>query len=170
MLVILSDTHGTDDARLRGRTRDAVRDADAVVHAGDFTTATVLDAFEDAAATLYAVHGNADDPAVRERLPDARTLTFGGVTVAVTHTRRGGSTALSLLGRERGADVVVFGHSHRPTVVSGAAGPLLLNPGSHAEPRGNRAAHAELRRSASGLEGRLVTPAGDLLESFAVTG
>lgn len=168
MLVALSDTHGTDGTRLRGRTRDAVHEADVVVHAGDFTTGTVLDAFEDAAETLYAVHGNSDDPAVSDRLPDSRTLTFGGATFAVTHTRRGGATALSLFGRERGADVVVFGHSHRPTVVSGETAPVLLNPGSHAEPRGNRAAHAELERSASSVEGRLITPAGDVLERFSV--
>jgi hypothetical protein len=168
MLAVLSDTHGTDDPRLRGRTREAVRDADVVVHAGDFTTDAVLDAFESEAETLYAVHGNSDAPGVRDRLPGARTLTYGGATLAVTHARRGGSTALSLFGRERGADVVVFGHTHRPAVVESDAGPLLLNPGSHAEPRGYRAAHAELERTESGLVGRLVTPAGDLLESFSV--
>jgi hypothetical protein len=168
MLAVLSDTHGTDDSRLRGRTREAVHEADVVVHAGDFTTTAVLDAFQDAAGTLHAVHGNADERAVQDRLPAARTLTFGGATVAVTHTRRGGATALSLFGRERDADVVVFGHTHRPTVAAGDGGPLLLNPGSHADPRGNRAAHAELERGAAGLEGRLVTPEGDLLESFAI--
>jgi predicted phosphodiesterase len=64
--------------------------------------------------------------------------------------------------------VVVFGHSHRPTVVESDAGPLLLNPGSHAEPRGHRTAHAELEPTESGLVGRLVTPDGNLIESFSV--
>ena len=166
MLVVVSDTHGTTDHRLRGHTRRAVREAEAVVHAGDFTTEAVVDAFESE-ATLYAVHGNSDDPTVRDRFPDCRTLTFGGVTVAVTHTRRGGRTALSLFGRERGADLVVFGHTHRPTVVDDG-GPVLLNPGSHAEPRGNSAAHAELSRTESGLEGRVRTPDGDVLATFTV--
>lgn len=169
MHAVISDTHGTDDARLQGRTREAVAAADAVVHAGDFTTATVLDAVADAAGTLHAVHGNADDSAVRSRLPDARTLVVGGVTVAVTHTRRGGRTALSLFGRERGADLVVFGHSHRPTIVADDDGPALLNPGSYADPRGNRAAHAELTPTASGLDARVLTPAGEVLDSVAIS-
>jgi putative phosphoesterase len=168
MLAVIADTHGTDDARLRGRTREAVVAADAVVHAGDFTTEAALDGLAATAGTLYAVHGNSDDPAVRERLPDARTLAFGGATIAVTHTRRGGRTGLSLFGRERGADLVVFGHSHRPTALADGDGPTLLNPGSHAEPRGKGAAHAELEATPSGLDGRIVTPAGDVLASFSV--
>lgn len=144
MLTVCSDTHGTEGARLTGRTREAVEAADVVIHAGDFTTATVLDEFRDRAARLVAVHGNADTPAVQDRLPDAATTTYGGVRIAVTHTQRGGTTALSLFGRQRGAALVVSGHTHRPTVDSPANAPTLLNPGSYADPRGNRAAHAEL--------------------------
>ena len=66
------------------------------------------------------------------------------------------------------ADLVVFGHSHRPTALADGDGPTLLNPGSHAEPRGKGAAHAELEATPSGLDGRIVTPAGDVLASFSV--
>ncbi|MFB6108059.1 MAG: metallophosphoesterase [Haloplanus sp.] len=190
MLVVVSDTHGRADHRLTDRTLAAVREADVVVHAGDFTTPAVLDSFHEVAARLVAVHGNADDAAVSDRLPDATTLTYAGVRVAVTHTRRGGATALSLFGRERGADLVVFGHTHRPTVRSPDAGPTLLNPGSYADPRGNRAAHAELRPvdaedgngdagagergdsetpATGGLRGVLRSPSGDELETFRVS-
>ena len=167
MLTVVSDTHGSTDARLRGRTREAVRGADLVIHAGDFTAVPVLDAFEDASQRLVAVHGNADDPAVRERIPAARTVEYGGVRIAVTHTRRGGATALSMFGRERGADVVVFGHTHRPTVVEGR-GVTLCNPGSHADPRGNRPGHIELDPDEGGLDGRLRSPDGAVLERFRV--
>ncbi|MEF8856524.1 MAG: metallophosphoesterase [Haloplanus sp.] len=181
MLVVCSDTHGTDDACLTGRTREAVAAADRVVHAGDFTTAAVLDAFRDRAAHLVAVHGNADTAAVQERLPPAATTTYAGVTIAVTHTERGGATALSLFGRQRGADLVVSGHTHRPTVETPEAGPTLLNPGSHADPRGHRAAHAELWVAGSdaapsdvadavetGLVGVLRSPEGDVLGRIRV--
>lgn len=144
MLTVCSDTHGTEDARLTGRTREAVDAADVVVHAGDFTTEAVLDEFRDRATRLVAVHGNADTPAVQDRLPDAATATYGGVQIAVTHTQRGGATALSMFGRQRGAALVVSGHTHRPTVDSSGNAPTLLNPGSYADPRGHRAAHAEL--------------------------
>jgi putative phosphoesterase len=167
MLVVVSDTHSTDGHRLTGRTLEAVREADLVVHAGDFMTESVLDAFYDEAATLRAVYGNNDDAGIRSRIPESRTVEYGGVRFAVTHTRHGGSTALSLFGRERDADAVIFGHSHRPTF--DATGPLpLLNPGSHAQPRGYRAAHAELAETTGGLRGRLCTPDGTTFEEFTI--
>lgn len=167
MLAVVSDTHAATDHRLRGRTLEAVREAELVVHAGDFTSGRVLDAFLGEAERFFGVAGNSDDATVCDRLPPARTFEFVGVRFAVTHTRRGGATALELFGRERDADVVVFGHSHRPAVDdSGAV--ALLNPGSHAEPRGHRAAHAELDRTDGGLRGRLVTPEGEAFEAFHV--
>jgi hypothetical protein len=168
MLVLLSDTHGTDDHRLAGRTRSAVRSADVVAHAGDFCTATVLDSLRAATDTdrVLGVVGNNDDDDLRDRLPAARTFTYGGVRFAMTHRRDGGATGLTLFGRERGADVVVFGHSHRPTVDT--SGPVaLLNPGSHADPRRHRAAHAEVEKvPEGGLAGRLVSPDGSTLDRF----
>jgi len=168
MLVVVSDTHGTEGHRLAGRTREAVRAADLVIHAGDFCREPVLDAFYDAAGTLRAVSGNNDDAAIRDRIPEARTVAYAGVRFAVCHRQRGGATALSLFGRERDADCVVSGHSHAPGFDDSAALPLL-NPGSHAQPRGNRPAHAELEPAADGLDGRLVTPDGEVFERFGVS-
>lgn len=167
MLTVVSDTHATDDHRLRGRTLDAVREADLVVHAGDFTTEAVLDAFLAEADRFLAVHGNSDTDAVQERLPAARTVEYEGIRFAMTHTRSGGSTGLVMFGRERDADVVIYGHTHRPSVADGIV--TLLNPGSHAQPRGHRPGHAELEPADGGLDGRLCTPDGDVFETFRVT-
>ena len=167
MLTVVSDTHGTADHRLEGRTLKAVRNAETVVHAGDFYREAVLDAFLDVNDSLYAVTGNNDDEAIRERLPDERTVSYGGVTLAVRHRSSSGATGLGLFGRERGADAVVFGHSHRPTFDDEGPFPLL-NPGSHAQPRGNRPAHAELEPADAGLSGRLVTPDGETFERFEI--
>ena len=167
MLTVVSDTHSTAGHRLTGRTLEAVREADLVVHAGDFMAEAVLDAFYDETDTLRAVYGNNDDAGIRSRIPEARTVEYGGVRFAVTHTRNGGSTALTLFGRERDADAVIFGHSHRPTFDATGALPLL-NPGSHAQPRGYRAAHAELEQIEGGLRGRLCTPEGETFETFTI--
>ena len=168
MLTVVSDTHSTDSHRLTGRTLDAVREAELVVHLGDFMRDPVLDAFEAESARLLGVYGNNDDAGIRDRLPDARNFAFAGLTFAATHTRPGGPTALSMFGRQRDADAVLFGHSHRPTF--DASGDVaLLNPGSHAQPRGHRAAHAELDpMTDGGVAGRLVTVEGDAFETFTI--
>ncbi len=167
MLVALSDTHGTDDPRLRGRTRQVVHEADVVVHAGDFYREPVLDAFERATDRFRAVFGNNDGAAIRNRIPEVRTVEYAGVRFAVTHRHRSGDTGLVMLGRGRDADAVICGHSHRPRFADGADLPIL-NPGSHAQPRGNRPAHAEIEPVDGGVTGRLVTPDGDVFERFEI--
>jgi len=167
MLVVLSDTHATETTRLVGAAADAVADAELVLHAGDFTTDAVLDEFHDVAADLRAVHGNRDSDAVTHRLPTATTLSYAGVRIAATHRRRGGTTGLAMFGRERGADLVVSGHTHRPLVDQEGA-VTLLNPGSHADPRGARQSFAVLEPTDDGLSGRLETVDGTVFERFDV--
>nr|WP_272931517.1 metallophosphoesterase [Halobacterium noricense] len=165
----MSDTHSTDGHELQGRALAAVREADRVVHAGDFTTETALDAFYDAGDQLLAVHGNADEPAVRDRLPESRTLDANALRIAVTHRQHGGATGLALFGRERGADLVVSGHTHRPAVTE-TEDVVLLNPGSHADPRGNATAHAELHHEGGGVRGEIRDRSGSVLREFRVEG
>ena len=174
MIAIFSDTHSSDGHELEGAALTAAREAETVIHAGDFTSEAALEAFQDECDLLYAVHGNADGAAVRDRLPTARVVEAGGVRFAVTHRRDGGETGLAMFGRSRDAAAVVFGHSHRPTVVE-TADALLLNPGSHADPRGNRPGFAVLEEregdgdeDGNGLEGELRTPDGTVLESFEI--
>ncbi|WP_128904134.1 metallophosphoesterase [Halorubrum amylolyticum] len=170
MLVVVSDTHAREESKLQGRTLDAVREAEIVVHAGDFYREPVLDAFESTARTLRGVYGNNDDAAIRDRLPEVRTVEYAGVRFAVTHRHRNGDTGLAMLARERDANAVICGHSHRPRFDDGGGLPIL-NPGSHAQPRGNRPAHAEFEPTAgdeNALSGRLVTPDGAVFEEFRI--
>ncbi|EMA65157.1 phosphodiesterase, MJ0936 family protein [Halorubrum aidingense JCM 13560] len=181
MLVVVSDTHSREESKLQGRTAEAVREAELVVHVGDFYREPVLDAFESASRALRGVYGNNDDAMIRERLPEVRTVEYAGVRFAVTHRHRSGDTGLVMLGRGRDADAVICGHTHRPRF-DDSTGLPILNPGSHAEPRGNRPAHAELEPASgagdeseqadsnpdAGLDGRLVTPAGEVFEEFRI--
>jgi putative phosphoesterase len=187
MLVALSDTHGRDAPRLDGRAEEAVEAADLVVHAGDYTTEAVLDAFE-ARCDLRGVYGNNDPPAVRERLPAERIVEWAGLRVAVVHGHEHTEAALAMFGRQSNADLVVAGHSHDPAFeVGGPTGTFegptdgesaggfgavvpTLNPGSHADPRWNRPAHAELEwdEEADRARGRLVEPSGEVFERFTV--
>ncbi|THE65804.1 metallophosphoesterase [Salinadaptatus halalkaliphilus] len=179
MIAIFSDTHSTNGHELEGEALAAVREADVVVHAGDFTSEAALEAFQQEANQLLAVHGNADSAAVRDRLPEARVVEAGGIRFAVTHRRDGGEMGLAMFGRSRDADIVVSGHTHRPTVIE-SEDCLLLNPGSHADPRGNRPGFAVLEEPEPGesgdahgkrdgrLEGEIREPSGTLVESFSV--
>jgi len=167
MLTVVSDTHATDDHRLTGRTLEAVRDAEFVVHAGDFTTEAVLDAFLAENGSLAGVVGNNDGPRVRDRLPGKRVVAAEGLRLAVVHGHEHTETALSLLGRQEGADLLVVGHSHRPGFREAGDVPVL-NPGSHARPRQYRPAHAELKRDGDGVAGRLVEPDGTVFEEFRI--
>jgi putative phosphoesterase len=167
VICVVSDTHGTDGHRLDGRTAEAVREAEAVIHAGDFTTETALDAFESASREFSAVHGNNATPAVRERLPAERVVEYNGVRIALTHGDDRNETALSLFGRQEAAHLVVFGHSHQPEFIDTGEIPLL-NPGSHADPRWYRPAHAELDVGEEHIDGRLCDPDGTVFEEFRV--
>lgn len=169
MIVVLSDTHRTERPGLTGPIRDAVQTADRVIHAGDFTTEAVLEGFQSLTDSFVAVAGNRDSPAVSDRLPSARTLEIGEFTVAVTHTQSGGQTGLTYFGVERDADLVLSGHTHRPHFVSGE-GPALVNPGSHADPRGGDPTYAELKLRNGALQGRIRTLSGDEKQVFRVEG
>ncbi|MDS0260235.1 metallophosphoesterase [Haloarcula sp. S1CR25-12] len=164
MLTVISDTHGTDDHRLTGRTLAAVRDADHVVHAGDFTTEAVYDAVDAEASALTAVTGNNETPGLRARLPAVATVEWAGHRLLVAHGHEHSETALGLLARQEDADIVVVGHSHRPEIAE-LDGRLLVNPGSYADPRRYRPAHAELDTDDGALRVRLRSPEGETFET-----
>jgi putative phosphoesterase len=168
MLTILGDTHGDADARLDGRTLTAVQSADHVIHTGDFTTERVYEAIADRAgadhggAPLSAVHGNRDRKGLQEGLPGTLTVEYEGYRFVVVHGHEHDRTALGLLARQEDADVVVVGHSHRPGVEE-TPHCLVVNPGSHADPRGATPAHAEVEQGERGMAIELWTPDGTLV-------
>jgi putative phosphoesterase len=167
VLVALSDTHGRNDTRLTDHLRETVAAADCVLHAGDFTTAAVLDTFEELTERFVAVRGNSDDAAVRARLPDVGTVETLGRRFLVVHGHEHGRTALSLLARQEGADAVVLGHTHVPGTER-VGGVAVINPGSHTDPRGSRPAYATLEPGDGKVRGRLHTPEGEVFAAFRV--
>jgi len=166
-MLVLSDTHGTEDARLTPHLRERVASADRVVHAGDFTTQTVLDAFEELAGELVAVRGNSDAPEVGRRLPGHRVAERFGRRFLVVHGHRHDPTSLSVLARQESVDAVVTGHTHRPGVDS-LDGLPVVNPGSHADPRGNRAGYATLERRGGEVVCELRGTGGETVRSVTL--
>ncbi|MFD9307124.1 metallophosphoesterase family protein [Streptomyces sp. NPDC060048] len=136
-LLLTSDTHVPARAkRLPEALLAAVDEADAVIHAGDWTDEATLDLLESRSRRLIGVYGNNDGPALRGRLPEVARADLGGLRFAVVHET--GPAA----GRERrcaarfpDTDVLVFGHSHIPWDSTAPGGLRLLNPGSPTDRR-----------------------------------
>jgi len=166
VLVIVSDTHGTDDHRLTGQTKEAVETAEVVLHAGDFTTEAVLDAFQAVTAGEFVgVYGNNDEQGVVDRLDAVRVIEWAEKRIVLVHGHGHDETALDLLGRQEGADLVVVGHTHQPEIDRTGAVPTVYS-GSHADPRRYRPAHVELVSASDGVAGRLVRPDGEAFGEF----
>jgi putative phosphoesterase len=112
-VLLVADTHlGAGAAsRLTDRISAELALADLVVHAGDITDRTVLDALADH-VPVHAVKGNNDHGL---DLPERTVVTVDGCTFAIVHDS-GPSTGRTARLRRwfPDADVVVFGHSHLP--------------------------------------------------------
>ena len=112
-----------------------LRQSDAILHAGDLTGLTFLDELLSLGPPVHAIHGNADELAVGDRLPGELTVELAGVTVALAHIpgpRAGREERLRR--RFPDADAVVYGHTHAPQVER-FDGAWILNPGSPTERR-----------------------------------
>ncbi len=83
-IAVISDTHIPERAESIPETfREAIADADHVIHAGDVENETTLEEIRALATGLTAVHGNADGPELG--LPTVAEVAFRGVTFVVTH-------------------------------------------------------------------------------------
>ena len=136
MIAIVADTHlPRGKRRLPDACVERLRAADAIVHAGDFSAAPVLDWFQALGPPLTAVHGNVDDAEVRRRLPAEAVLESGGATIALVHDAGPAGGRLARMRRRfPEADAVVFGHSHLP--LHERDGDFqVFNPGSPTERR-----------------------------------
>jgi hypothetical protein len=120
---LISDTHGL----VRPDVFIALDGVSAIFHAGDVGGREVLHILEQI-APVHAVFGNtdmADDPGLCRHF----TEVVGGLSVHVSHGHELGSpTPVALLSRYD-ADVIVYGHTHRPLVVR-SGGRLVVNPGA----------------------------------------
>lgn len=127
---LISDTHG----RLRAEVFDLFRPVERILHAGDIGGMSLLVELE-AIAPVTAVFGNTDGFDVRAEVPAVAALELAGRKVVVVHGDQLGSPTPDGLRRAHpDADIIVYGHTHRP-LVDDASGVLVVNPGSAGAPR-----------------------------------
>jgi len=129
-LGLISDTHGL----LRPGVHEALSGVALILHAGDVGGSGILDELR-LIAPVRAVHGNTD-PAGDPELADEILMNIEGMTVHVSHGHEVGSPTPERLADRYDADVVVYGHTHRPLVTK-LGGRLFVNPGAAGPKRFN---------------------------------
>lgn len=136
LIAVLSDTHlPRGPRRLPDACVEQVRAADLLLHAGDFTRATVLDGLGALQPRIAAVHGNMDDAELLRALPARRVVEARGARIGMVHDAGPAAGRLKRLHATFPDCVaVVFGHSHLP-LHEEAEGFQIFNPGSPTERR-----------------------------------
>jgi hypothetical protein len=135
-IAIVSDTHmPRGNRRVPDVCVDAMRDADLIVHAGDFSGVEVLEWLESLGPRVVAVRGNVESSEVRARLPESLEFSADRHRIGVIHDAGPARGRLERM-RLRFPDVaaVIFGHSHLP-LHEAAHGFQIFNPGSPTERR-----------------------------------
>jgi hypothetical protein len=120
---LISDTHGL----FRPEISRLFKGVDLIVHAGDVGGGGVL---RDLAiiAPVLAVSGNIDDRH-DPSLPRERLIPIGGLLLHVSHGDELGRPTPERLLATYDADVIVYGHTHRPLLLRNRAR-VVVNPGA----------------------------------------
>ena len=128
MLVgVISDTHGFYDPRVPL----LLNGVEHILHAGDIGKGGIIEELSKI-APVTAVRGNNDKQGPESEYPEIETFNLGGCYIYLTHIVKvpnDGDTAGLAVFSEQGADVVVFGHSHRALHES-RSGLIFFNPGA----------------------------------------
>jgi putative phosphoesterase len=136
VVAVISDTHlPRGSRRLPDQCVASMRASDLILHAGDFTSAEVVQEIQALGPPLAAVHGNVDSEEVRRLLPAVRTVDAGGARIALLHDAGPAGGRLERMRAQfPDADAVVFGHSHIP-LHEERHGFQIFNPGSPTDKR-----------------------------------
>lgn len=133
-ILIVSDTHRNNENFLKVLDREGPLDM--VVHCGDTEGSEYLIS-KSAGCPAYIVMGNND---FFSDLPREIEFEIAGYKVWVTHGHNYyvslGNETLKEIALQRGIDIVMYGHTHKP-VIEEETELTILNPGSLTYPRQN---------------------------------
>jgi len=130
-LGVISDTHGM----LRPQVFEVFREVDHILHGGDIGTWDLIVELQ-ALAPVTAVYGNTDGFDIRSRVPQVAEIELDGFPIVVTHGDQFGSpNPTKLHDAFPQADIIIFGHSHRPLLELVDKTVTVMNPGGAGAPR-----------------------------------
>ena len=125
-LGLIADTHGL----VRPGVHELFTGVERILHAGDVGGQEVLDELQ-LLAPVTAVYGNVDAGALRQRLPQVAEVEIDGFVIVVTHGDQLASRRPEALKAAfPKADVIVFGHTHRPLIHDLPDFTVVVNPGA----------------------------------------
>ena len=125
-LGVISDTHGL----LRPEVFEVFREVDHIFHAGDIGSLSLLADLE-AIAPVTAVYGNTDDWDVRAKVPKVARVQLDGFEIVVTHGDQFGSpTPDALNAAFPDAEIILYGHTHKPLLTLVDLVVTVMNPGA----------------------------------------
>ncbi|MBD5532487.1 MAG: metallophosphoesterase [Lachnospiraceae bacterium] len=131
-ILIVSDTHRKNENFLEVVRRE--KPLDLLIHCGDVEGSEYV-VSEAADCPAYIVMGNND---FFSDLPREVVCDIGSYHVWITHGHNYyvsmGNETIKKVAKQRGMDIVMYGHSHKP-VVDMDDGVIALNPGSLSYPR-----------------------------------
>jgi putative phosphoesterase len=124
-LGVIADTHGL----LRPEVFDVFGNVDHILHAGDLGPLDLLAELETL-APVTAVYGNIDGFDVRARLPQVARIELDGFRIVVTHGDQFGSpTPEGVHQAFPDAEILIYGHTHRPLLTLVDVVVTVMNPG-----------------------------------------
>jgi putative phosphoesterase len=124
-LGIIADTHGL----LRPEVFHVFAGVDRILHAGDIGPPELLTELETI-APVTAVFGNTDGFDIRARVPEIVEIRIEGFDFLLLHGHQLGAPTPEKLNRAYpGAEVIIFGHTHRPLLTIVDQVVTVMNPG-----------------------------------------
>ena len=127
---IISDTHlSSTNALFQKQVDTCFQDCDLIIHAGDLTDLSILNAFNG--KTIQAVHGNMCNHTSYKKLPSKLLFDLGGFSIGLIHGDALGRWEIEnrLWDVFPEADCMIYGHTHKP-VCHKISNTLVINPGS----------------------------------------
>lgn len=130
-LGVISDTHGV----LRPQVFEVFREVDHILHGGDIGNWDLIVELQTI-APVTAVYGNSDGFDIRAKVPQVAEVELEGFPIVVTHGDQFGSpTPAKLHEAFPRAEILVYGHSHRPLLELLDKTVTVMNPGGAGAPR-----------------------------------
>ncbi|MBC8014965.1 MAG: metallophosphoesterase [Sporomusaceae bacterium] len=157
-IAIISDTHLKKNSGQLDTLITEFRNADLVIHAGDYGGAWVLEYLQDH-FNFVGVWGNIDDDAIKALLHEKLIFNIGPYQVGVCHGHGKMKTTIERAYanfENSTVDIIIFGHSHQP-IINTKNNVLMLNPGSLTNKRQERwFSYIMLTVDSSGLKAKLI--------------